>query len=111
MKGDLVYIYTYRNLTSASRIIFCEPVWRPDVELQAIKRAHRMGQRKNVIGTIFLYSPLSWCSQTTSVKTLAIKGTAEETMLQRETALKASSEKMPKLFLDEADIRGFIAVG
>jgi hypothetical protein len=45
------------------------------------------------------------------VKTLAIKGTAEETMLQRKTALKESSEKMPKRWSDEAGIRDFIAVG
>ncbi|BGP55259.1 hypothetical protein JCM8202v2_002857 [Rhodotorula sphaerocarpa] len=36
------------NFTAASRIIMLEPIWQPDLELQAEKRAHRLGQTKPV---------------------------------------------------------------
>ncbi|EKM55021.1 uncharacterized protein PHACADRAFT_142857 [Phanerochaete carnosa HHB-10118-sp] len=83
------------NIITASRIIFCEPVWQADVETQAIKRVHRIGQTKPV-----------------SVKTVAIRGTAEEAMVSRRDALKrglgAAGGKLPNIAEDNV-MREFIA--
>lgn len=37
------------NIQAANIVILCEPQWKPSTELQAIGRAYRMGQTKNVI--------------------------------------------------------------
>ncbi|KAH0422390.1 SNF2 family domain-containing protein [Colletotrichum camelliae] len=36
------------NLTAASRVIIMEPSWNPYVQMQAVDRAHRMGQKRPV---------------------------------------------------------------
>jgi superfamily II DNA or RNA helicase len=37
------------NLTSADYVFILDPWWNPAVEMQALSRAHRIGQKKNVI--------------------------------------------------------------
>ena len=36
------------NLTAASRIIICDPFWNPYTEMQAVDRAHRIGQQREI---------------------------------------------------------------
>lgn len=54
------------HIASASRVFFINPEWQPNVEAQAIKRAHRIGQTRPVY-----------------VETLVLKDTLEDQMLQR----------------------------
>lgn len=37
------------NIQAASVVILCEPQWKPSMEEQAISRAYRMGQSRNVV--------------------------------------------------------------
>eukprot|EP01062_Namystynia_karyoxenos_P006440 TRINITY_DN12253_c0_g3_i1.p1 TRINITY_DN12253_c0_g3~~TRINITY_DN12253_c0_g3_i1.p1 ORF type:complete len:1155 (+),score=498.32 TRINITY_DN12253_c0_g3_i1:72-3536(+) len=53
------------NLQAATRVYTLEPWWNPAVEMQAIQRAHRIGQRLPVTAVRFI-----------------VKGTIEERMLQ-----------------------------
>ncbi|GAA6012949.1 hypothetical protein JCM10207_008392 [Rhodosporidiobolus poonsookiae] len=58
------------TLTAASRVIMVEPLWKPDLEIQAQKRAHRLGQTKPV-----------------DLQVLVVKNTYEDALLQRRAQL------------------------
>eukprot|EP00580_Thalassiosira_gravida_P017110 CAMPEP_0201673806 /NCGR_PEP_ID=MMETSP0494-20130426/35590_1 /ASSEMBLY_ACC=CAM_ASM_000839 /TAXON_ID=420259 /ORGANISM="Thalassiosira gravida, Strain GMp14c1" /LENGTH=761 /DNA_ID=CAMNT_0048155799 /DNA_START=260 /DNA_END=2545 /DNA_ORIENTATION=- len=63
------------NLTGADRVIFLEPDWNPFVDLQAMDRAHRIGQTKTV-----------------NVYRLITSGTIEEKIMKLQQRKKATSE-------------------
>lgn len=79
------------NLSSASRIYFVNPVCRPNVEAQAIKRAHRIGQTRKVV-----------------VETLVLKGSIEEKMLERAKRMTRSEHRDAKVLEDDGGIREII---
>lgn len=62
------------NIPEASRAIFVEPIWSADLEAQAERRAHRIGQSKSV-----------------ETITLVIEDTFEDRMLQRRTQIAAEN--------------------
>lgn len=62
------------TITAATRVYFLSPVWKRSIEAQAIKRAHRIGQREPV-----------------HVETLILKGTLEEEMYKKRLAVEDES--------------------
>lgn len=44
------------NLTRANHVVFAEPHWNPFLELQAVDRAHRLGQTR----TVYVYKLFVW---------------------------------------------------
>ncbi|KAK4250903.1 SNF2 family N-terminal domain-containing protein [Corynascus novoguineensis] len=68
------------NLTVASRIIICDPFWNPFIEAQAVDRAHRIGQQREV-----------------KVHRILVKETVEDRIL----ALQESKRKLVEAALDE----------
>ena len=73
------------HIATASRVFFVNPVWQPNVEAQAIKRAHRIGQLRPVY-----------------VETLVLKDTLEDQMLQRRKGMTVQEhQKAEKSLLDD----------
>ncbi|KAL9603131.1 MAG: hypothetical protein Q9219_001334 [cf. Caloplaca sp. 3 TL-2023] len=73
------------HIACASRVFFVNPVWQPNVEAQAIKRAHRIGQTRPVY-----------------VETLVLKDTLEDRMLRRRKNMSAQEHhKAEKSLLDD----------
>jgi hypothetical protein len=80
------------HVASASRVFIVNPIWRPNVESQAIKRAHRIGQTKPVF-----------------VETLVLKDTLEEKMLHRRKEMSSSEmQHAEKDMLDDSTMSSII---
>lgn len=81
------------NVSTASRVFFVNPIWRNDIEAQAIKRAHRIGQRFPVY-----------------VETLVLRGTMEEATVNRRQQLQHQQKQNDDQEMSENEvIRHFIA--
>ncbi|KAE8441304.1 hypothetical protein EG329_005534 [Mollisiaceae sp. DMI_Dod_QoI] len=79
------------DMSTASRVYFVNPVFSPQVEAQAVKRAHRIGQTKPVY-----------------VETLALKGSIEEVILQRRDAMSNEEHNKCKNILDDSTMYDWI---
>jgi superfamily II DNA/RNA helicase len=79
------------NFPSASRVFFINPVNRPQVEAQALKRAHRIGQTREV-----------------HAETLILKGTIEEKIFERARNMSRVEHKNAKELDDDGAIREII---
>ncbi|WVQ90583.1 hypothetical protein IAS59_004363 [Cryptococcus gattii] len=64
------------NLVNANRVIFLGPVWSSDIQAQAIKRVHRIGQ-----------------TRPTLVQILVTEGTFEEDIARRSTISRSADEE------------------
>lgn len=72
------------NMNSASRIYFVNPVLNPQVEAQAIGRARRIGQSKDV-----------------TVETLVLRGTLEELIVERKKKMTQEEHRRIKSIMDD----------
>ncbi|SCV73996.1 BQ2448_6426 [Microbotryum intermedium] len=79
------------NLTAASRVVMLEPLWQPDLEIQAIKRAHRLGQTRPV-----------------DLSILVVRGSYEDALLQRRSQLSANEIGETKLPQRDEKLRGVL---
>ena len=80
------------HIASASRVFFVNPIWQPNVEAQAIKRAHRIGQTRPVYA-----------------ETLVLEDTLEDKMLQRRQRMNPQEHhKAEKSLLDDATMRNIL---
>ncbi|KAM3419046.1 hypothetical protein BST61_g5001 [Cercospora zeina] len=79
------------NLCAASRVWFVNPVCKPDVEAQALKRAHRIGQTRPVI-----------------CETLVLEGSIEQAMHERSQHMTKAEHLDAKALEDDGGIRAII---
>lgn len=76
------------HIPSATRIFFVNPSCRPDIEAQAIKRAHRIGQ-----------------TQPVHVETLILEGTVEEAIYERSSNMTKKEHLEAKVIEDDEGVK------
>ncbi|KAF3052232.1 hypothetical protein E8E11_010799 [Didymella keratinophila] len=79
------------NLNAASIILIVNPINRPGLEAQAIKRAHRIGQRKEVL-----------------VETLVLENTIEHAIFERAKKMSRAQHSEAKELEDDAGVTEII---
>lgn len=80
------------HIAAANRVYIVNPIWQPNVEAQAIKRAHRIGQTEPVY-----------------VETLVLRGTLEDKMLKRRRQMSnAELRRAEKSLLDDGTMNQII---
>jgi hypothetical protein len=79
------------NLNAASVVLIVNPINRPGIEAQAIKRAHRIGQTKEVL-----------------VETLVLEGTIEEAIFKRAKQMSRGEHLEAKTLEDDNEIMSII---
>ncbi|KAL4932744.1 DEAD/DEAH box helicase [Aspergillus undulatus] len=77
------------HIAHASRVYIVNPIWQPNIESQAIKRAHRIGQTHPVF-----------------VETLVLRDTLEDKILQRRKAM--SDTEIQNDLLDDSTMSSII---
>ena len=79
------------NLNAASVVLIVNPINRPNIEAQAIKRAHRIGQTKEVL-----------------VETLVLENTIEHAIFNRAKKMSRADHQEAKELEDDAGITEII---
>jgi SNF2 family DNA or RNA helicase len=80
------------HVASASRVYIISPIWQPNIESQAIKRAHRIGQTRPVY-----------------VETLVLRDTLEDRMLKRRKQMTTLElQQAEKSLLDDSTMSSMI---
>lgn len=79
------------DVSSASRVYFVNPVFNKQVEAQAVKRAHRIGQFRPVY-----------------VETLVLRDSIEEVIIERRKVMSSDEQKKCKTVLDDETMYDWI---
>ncbi|CUM64373.1 uncharacterized protein PRCAT00001975001 [Priceomyces carsonii] len=79
------------TILAATRVYFISPVWQRSIEAQAIKRAHRIGQKNEIF-----------------VETLVLKGTLEEEIYKKRSSGSDSLKGEQKYVIDDTGMQDFI---